>query len=95
MSVLVEQRWNDGIANATCLMLPKTHPLHLATEHFHFATTSPVLRDITANDATDITREKTQKVWDWFSTTNSSVLGDITTNGATETSSKTLQDWLS
>ena len=39
----------------------KKHSLHLATEHFHFATLSSVLGDITANGATDTTREKNSK----------------------------------
>ena len=63
MSVLVHQQWKDGIGKTTCLMLPTTHLLHLANEHFHSTTNSLVLEDITTNGATDIfTRGQRQKV---------------------------------
>ena len=63
MSVLVEQRWKGHIAQTTCLILPTTHLLHLAGEHFHSTTTSLVLEDITTNGATDIfIKKQTQKV---------------------------------
>ena len=44
-------------------MLPTTHLLHLANQHFHSTTNSLVLNNIAANGATDIfTRGQSQKV---------------------------------